>query len=255
MEGGLRTPGAGGGRALTPDDLLWREELGEVALSPDGRWLAYVVKRPRATATFHKYDFLHGGDRGDVWLVDSSGGVPQNLTGGASDGSGFWAPRWSPDSERLAMLSTKGGNIHLWGCGIRSRSLSRLCDRPVDWYLGSTQSLWVSEHRLLVATLPKGERPLAMAVEIQAAQSAMRAWPKAWAGQEPTASALDSGWHAPFDERPQGELVLVDAVSGRQDTAMRGFVPRASDRPGRASRGLLPAGRCGQATCGPQARA
>ncbi len=56
MEDGLREPGAGGGRALTPDDLLWREELGEVALSPDGRWLAYVVKRPRATARFHKYE-------------------------------------------------------------------------------------------------------------------------------------------------------------------------------------------------------
>ncbi len=96
-------------RRLTVDDLLKLEEVGEVALSPDGRWLAYVLKRPRSTARFHKYDFLAGGDRGDVWLVDSSGGAPENLTRGAEDGSGYWAPCWSPDSERLAMLSTKGG--------------------------------------------------------------------------------------------------------------------------------------------------
>jgi len=42
---------------LTVDDLLRLEEFGEVALSPDGRWLAYVVKRPRSMARFHKHDF------------------------------------------------------------------------------------------------------------------------------------------------------------------------------------------------------
>lgn len=90
VQGAVGTPGLGG-RRVTPDGLLAREDLGEVALSPDGRWLAYVVKRPRSMATFHKYDFLDGGDRGDVWLVEISGGVAQNLTGGASDGCGYWA--------------------------------------------------------------------------------------------------------------------------------------------------------------------
>ena len=90
------------------------EELGELALSPDGRWLAYVVKRSRATANFHKHDFLGGGDRGDVWLLDTTDGVAENLTRGGEDGSGYWAPIWSTDGERLAMLSTRAGNIHLW---------------------------------------------------------------------------------------------------------------------------------------------
>ena len=193
-----------------------------MALSPDGRWLAYVVKRPHSAAKFHKYDFLAGGDRGDVWLVDTSGGVPQNLTGGADDGSGYWAPSWSPDSGRLAMLSTKGGNVHLWGCDIRSGSLARLCERPVDAYSRGAPNLWLSDRTLLVPTLPQGERPLRMVVEVQAAESAMREWPKAWEGREPTASVLDSGSHSPFEERPQGELVLIDAVSGREQTVMRG---------------------------------
>ena len=210
-------------RPLTPSDLLRLEEIGEVALSPDGKWLAYVVKRPRSTATFHKYDFLHGGDRGDVWLVETSGGVPRNLTEGADDGSGHWAPSWSPDSERLAMVSTREGNVHLWGYEMTSRSLARLTERSVDLNLRGAPSVWVSEGQLLVATLPEGERPTRMGVEVQAAEVAMREWPKAWKGREPTGSVLDSGSSVAFEERPQGELVLVDAANGGQRTIMRGF--------------------------------
>ncbi len=193
-----------------------------MAFSPDGRWLAYVVKRPRSTATFHKYDFLDGGDRGDVWLVEVAGGVARNLTAGAGDGCGYWAPCWSPDSQRLAMLSTADGNLHLFGWDMRSGGLCRLCDRAVDWGLGAIPRLWVSDRALLVATLPEGRRPWRMSVEIQAAEAAMRAWPKAWRGQEPTSSVLDSGVPLDFDERPQGELVLVDVVAGSEQTVMSG---------------------------------
>lgn len=49
-----------GPRLLTAHDLSCLEELSEPALSPDGRRLAYVRKRARNTATFHKHDFLSG---------------------------------------------------------------------------------------------------------------------------------------------------------------------------------------------------
>lgn len=210
-------------RPLTVDDLLRLEELGEVALSPDGQWLAYVLKRPRLTAKFHKYDFLDGGDRSDVFVVETSGGIPENLTQGAADGSGYWAPSWSPDSQRLAMLSTKGGNVHLWGCEIRSRSLTRLCGRPVDALsLFGAPSVWVSARNLLVPTIPQGTKPIRMAAEIKAAEIAMREWPRAWEGLESTRSAVESGWHQPFDERPEGELMLVDAETAREHGVLQG---------------------------------
>ncbi len=211
-------------RRLTPKDLLRREELGEVALSPDGRRLAYVVKRPRLSAAFHKHEFLSGGDRGDVWLVESSGGEPRNLTKGAEERCGFWAPEWSPDGRRLAMLSTRGGSVGLWVYDLSSTALARALDRTVD--LLSTRAraaLWVSDERLLVATLPHGERPTVMTVEFQAAETAMQEWPKAWSGEEPTDSVLESGQQVPFCERPQGELVLVDLKSGELQVVMRGF--------------------------------
>ena len=58
-------------RPLTPHDLSGLEALSAAALSPDGRWLAYVHTRPRRTATCHKYDYLWGGDRGDGWIIDA----------------------------------------------------------------------------------------------------------------------------------------------------------------------------------------
>jgi hypothetical protein len=207
---------------LTVDALMRLEEFGELALSPDARWLAYVVKRPRATAQFHHYPFLAGGDRGDVWLFDTADGTARNLTCGEADGAGYWAPSWSTDSARLSMLSTKGGNIHLWGCEVGRRSLSQISGRPVD-YWDDHPHLWVSDRKVLVATLPEGERSERMAVEFQAAEVAMREWPKAWRGEEVTASALDSGAHPPFGERPQGDLRLVDAATGEEQTLMNGF--------------------------------
>ena len=180
-------------------------------------------KRPRRTAAFHKHDFLSGGDRCDVWIVDVAGGAPQNLTGGAADGSGHWAPSWSPDGKRLALLSTRGGNVCAWVCDVGSRTLQRLCERAVQLWSHSSPMLWVSNDEILLATLPEGERPGRMTIEIGAAEIAMREWPKAWKGLEPTASALDSGATKPFEERPQGALVLVDAATGIERTVMRGL--------------------------------
>lgn len=209
-------------RPLTPHDLSGLEELPAAALSPDGRWLAYVRKRPRRTATFHKYDYLSGGDRCDVWIVDVAGGAPQNLTRGADDGSGHWGPSWSPDGKRLALLSTRGENVCAWVCDIASRTLHRLCERGMELQSHSSPMVWVSDDDILLATLPAGEQPDRMTLEIRAAQIAMREWPKAWKGLEPTASALESGTLEPFDARPQGALVLVDAATGVERTLMRG---------------------------------
>lgn len=203
-------------RPMTPDDVLRLEELGDVAFSPDGSWLAYVVKRAK-TVTYHKWDFLWGNDRADVWLVPSSGGTPKNLTNGASDGSGFWLPVWSPEGTRLAMLSTRGGNVRLWVWEKSSGSLKPLTDRGVDtWDLGDKGPVWVSDHELFCPVLPEGERPLSMTIEVGAGEKAMREWPKAWKGDETTVSVLESGVPVDVTKRPQSQLLWIDAATGAQ---------------------------------------
>ena len=208
-------------RPLLPDDLSRLEEIGQTALSPDGQWLAFVLRRPKATALIHARPFLEGNDRGDVWLISTTGGSPQNLTKGAADHSGWWAPVWSPDSQRLAMLSTRGDNVRLWLWQKSTRRLKQLTERNVD-IIPTLQGpvAWIDNRKLVCIVLPEGHKPNALTVEMRAAEIAMREWPKAWRGQETTASALESGIALPPDRRPQGQLLLIDVTKGSRQLAI-----------------------------------
>ena len=200
-------------RPLIPDDLMRLEEVGDAAFSPDGKWLAYVVKRSKKT-TFHKWDFLNGGDRGDVWLVsaNANGGQPKNLTNGASDGAGFWMPRWSPGGDRIAMLSSRGDNVGLWVWEKSSGRLSRLSDRGIEPFnIGASGPVWISEHEIVCPVLPPGRKSSALDVEVRSGVAAMREWQKAWKGDQVTASELDSGVPVLAKNLPQGELLRLDA--------------------------------------------
>ncbi len=205
-------------RPAAPEDYFQLEELGSAAISPDGESLAYVFKRSRASApASNSGDILtQGAARSDIWLVSTRGGQPRNLTNGAADQAGYWMPSWSPDGERLALLSTNGGNVHLWIWDTRTGRSRQVTDRAVD--PNATRELfWTSPTQLLVPVLPAGEQPLVMSAEMLSAQVAMREWPKAWAGKEPTASVLESGVPVNLETRPQQDLLLVDvaAAAGR----------------------------------------
>lgn len=207
-------------RPLTTDDLFRLEEVGQVALSPDGQWLAYVLKRPKATALIHTRPFLEGNDRGDVWLVSTAGGSPLNLTQGLTDGSGWWSPLWSPDSQNLALLSTRGGNVRLWLWEKKTGRLKQLTERGVDITPAQQASIvWLNREELVCPVLPEGQKPNAMTVEMRAAEIAMREWPKVWRGQETTTSVLESGVPVSPDGRPQGQLLLINIARGNRQLA------------------------------------
>lgn len=202
-------------RPLTPDDLFRLEELGQVALSPDGQWLAYVIRRPKSTALVHSRPFLEGNDRADVWLVSTSGGRPQNLTNGLGDGSGWWSPVWSPDGQRLALLSTRGGNVRLWLWEKATGRLKQLTERGVDIPPGQQVPFaWLNNQQLVCPVLPEGQKPNLMTVEMRAAEIAMREWLNAWSGKKTTVSVLESGVALPLGQRPQGQLLLIDVAQG-----------------------------------------
>ena len=107
-------------RKLRVEDLFSLEQIGgyyfggPFDFSSDGKTLAYVVQRAKKTATTHRQVFLTDNDRADVWVIDLPSGEPENITNGVADGAGFWQPSWSPDGRRLAMVSTRGGNVTLW---------------------------------------------------------------------------------------------------------------------------------------------
>jgi dipeptidyl aminopeptidase/acylaminoacyl peptidase len=214
-------------RPLAPADLFRIEKFGDMAASPDGKWLAYVQIRGKSTANFHMRDFMNGLDRADLWVAAMDGGQPRNVTGGAADGSGWFAPAWSPDGRRLAALSTRGGAVRLW---VWERATLR-------WKLVSKQNVkmapavWLSSNELLCAGMADGANPEAFTMEVGAAEAAMNSWPKAWRGTVPTSSVLTSGLEEAAAPRA-GQLWKFDLTRDKATPLLAGDFSGITPAPG-----------------------
>jgi dipeptidyl aminopeptidase/acylaminoacyl peptidase len=99
----LAAPAAPGVRhPLTIDDLLDLDRVGEPALSPDGRLVAFTVAHPAPDGA----KLLSA-----IWIVEAKGGAPRRLTFGEEK---VRAPRFSPDGRRLAFVSSRGGEPRVY---------------------------------------------------------------------------------------------------------------------------------------------
>ena len=212
-------------RPLAIDDMFRLESIGRYyggpyGFAPDGQSLAFTRVRPSQQLKNFKHEYLWGNAGADVWLQRAAGQPAENLTHGEEDGAGWWAPQWSPDGQRLSMLSTKtGDNVTLWVWDRASGKLKQLTRRGVDLQVVQAAPIvWVDDRHILCAVLPEGKQPLGMEIELMTPRKASEAWPKTRAGVEPTASVLDSGVEADLNARPQSSLLLIDAVTGEQRT-------------------------------------
>ena len=87
---------------LSFDDLISVERISEPMVSPDGLWVAYTVTKP---------DLAANRLTRNIWIVSTNGtSEPRQLTRGGSDGR----PRWSPDSKRLAFVSSRTGTEQIY---------------------------------------------------------------------------------------------------------------------------------------------
>ena len=222
----LASSNANAGRPFQIDDIFEIEGLGRYyggpySFSSEGT-LAFARVRPKRELANYKWEYLWGNAGSDVWL-QSGNAAPINLTRGIEDGSGWWAPEWSPDGRYLAMLSTRGGNVRAWVWDAQARRLKLLSERGVDTAkIHARPYTWVDGGHLLLPVLADGEQPLGMRIELATPQIASREWPKVVAGREITASVLDSGVPADLSTRPQGQLLLVDVDAGTSSRVVEG---------------------------------
>jgi dipeptidyl aminopeptidase/acylaminoacyl peptidase len=82
-------------RLMTFEDVLALKSVSDAQISPDGKWVAYVVT---------SVDMKENANDADVWLVSTSSGEPIRLTASKKNDN---QPRWSLDGKRIAFVSAR----------------------------------------------------------------------------------------------------------------------------------------------------
>ena len=90
------------GEVLTVDRFVSMTRCSDPQISPDGKQVAFVVSEP---------DIEANRNRTHIWITPFDGGKPRKFISG--QGADFH-PRWSPDGDRIAFVSTRGGSSQIW---------------------------------------------------------------------------------------------------------------------------------------------
>jgi dipeptidyl aminopeptidase/acylaminoacyl peptidase len=90
------------GLRFTVEEMLKLRRVSDPQLSPDGRFVAYVV----TDVSLEKNRRV-----GHLWVVPVAGGEPVALV---HEDKADTSPRWSPDGKRLAFLSTRDDGSQVW---------------------------------------------------------------------------------------------------------------------------------------------
>jgi dipeptidyl aminopeptidase/acylaminoacyl peptidase/L-aminopeptidase/D-esterase-like protein len=111
-----RGGGAGPPGGWSPEAMLGVKQVGGVQVSPDGKRVAFVVRR--AVVGDGISEFVS-----QVHVADVDGSFP--LTRGEKSCEG---PQWSPDGEQIAFLTARSGKPQVWAIRARGGEARRLTD-------------------------------------------------------------------------------------------------------------------------------
>lgn len=104
------------------DDLVRLKRLSDPQLSPDGRYVVYVLRET---------DMDANKGRTDLWLLDlkAKDGQPRRLTENPANDS---SPRWAPDSRTIYFLSTRSGSSQVWRLSLDGGESAQVTSYPLD---------------------------------------------------------------------------------------------------------------------------
>lgn len=109
-------------RPLQPSDVYRLKSVSDPQISPDGKWIVYVVSSPDSAKD--KYD-------SDLWMISWDGSETVQITSGSESES---KPRWSPDGKYLTFLSSRyeAKTSQIWKMDRRGGEASQLTQLKVS---------------------------------------------------------------------------------------------------------------------------
>ena len=147
-------------KALPLEEVLHVLSFGDFrpCLSPDGKWLAYVIQDPRRMEHPSKSSqrfFLDTGAPAvaagtDVWITETDSGASTNLT--QAKGAN-WGASWSPDGNFLAFYSDRDGAARVWMYDVRKKTIQRVSAIAVRALDSWQVPAWSGDSKTILAKL------------------------------------------------------------------------------------------------------
>jgi len=222
---------AQGVHALSVEDAVKTREFcpgSPVALSPDGKLLAYAVTQRHETRIYEQRSGVPWYAQGcQIYVLNIYTGEERNLTAGKGNN---WLPTWSPDASYLAFLSDRdnSGGARVWVWDTTKGDLRKISGMDLK-----TEDLeWTPDSgKLILTTAPQktnaekdakttvSEAPNTKSDVEKAADSTVtlyRSAPALASGQAvPKADPWDLNWAL-------RDLTLIDVKTGTMVTVVRG---------------------------------
>ena len=107
-------------KGLTVDDMLAMQRVGDPAVSPDGRWVAFSVRET---------DYEANRGRFDLWLASVDGAQVRRLT---THPDADTSPSWSPDGRWIYFTSTRGGSSQVWRIAVAGGEAEQVTKLATD---------------------------------------------------------------------------------------------------------------------------
>jgi dipeptidyl aminopeptidase/acylaminoacyl peptidase len=105
-------------RGITPSDIYRMRSVSDPQVSPDGKWVAYVLSSP---------DSVKDKSDTDIWMISWDGKESVKLTASKERES---SPRWTPDGKYLTFLSSRyeTKKSQIWRMDRRGGEAEKLTD-------------------------------------------------------------------------------------------------------------------------------
>ena len=111
---------AGQTHPFSVHDMLAMDRISDPQISPDGRWIVFVLR---------KTDLEANRGRTDLWLIGVDGTGLRRLT---SHPENDFNPRWAPEGKFIWFISTRSESSQVWRIRVDGGEAEQVTDGPLD---------------------------------------------------------------------------------------------------------------------------